>query len=138
VVIYSSLKSEIATYIQVKGYTYTEQIVWREAAAGKILAQSDFFPAMSPGILVTPGYGGVMYELLYNGHIMALQVAPALKTSGNETNANPALLQSSVYNYTSILEIKGKGLVKRRWHLRWRLLYLPLELRKVPIEKVHL
>jgi hypothetical protein len=53
-------------------------------------------------------------------------------------NPNPALLQSSVYNYTSILEIKGKGLVKRRWHLRWRLLYLPLELRKVPIEKVHL
>jgi len=74
---------------------------------------------MSPGILVTPGYDGVMYELLYNGHIMALQVAPALKTSGNETNANLALLQFSVYNYTSILEIKGKGLVKRRWHLRW-------------------
>ena len=84
-----------------------------------MLSQSDFFPAMSPGILVTPGYGGVMYELLYNGHIMALQVAPALKTSGNETNANLALLLSSVYNYTSILEIKGKGLVKRRWHLRW-------------------
>ena len=75
---------------------------------------------------------------IYPGHIMALQVAPALKTSGNETNANLALLQFSVYNYTSILEIKGKGLVKRRWHLRWRLLYLPLELRKVPIEKVHL
>jgi len=69
VVIYSSLKSEIATYIL--------------------------------------------------GHIMALQVASALKTSGNETNANPALLQFSVYNYTSILEVKGKGLVKRRWHLRW-------------------
>jgi hypothetical protein len=67
VVIYSNLKSEIATCIQVKGYTYTEQIVWHEAATGKILGQSDFFPAMSPGILVTPGYDGVMYELLYNG-----------------------------------------------------------------------
>ena len=68
-------------------YTYTEQIVWREAATGKILAQSDFFPAMSPGILVTPGYGGLIYELLYNGHIMALQVAPALTSAGNSTKA---------------------------------------------------
>jgi hypothetical protein len=32
---------------------------------------------MSPGILITPGYGGLIYDLLYNGHIMALQVAPA-------------------------------------------------------------
>jgi hypothetical protein len=66
-------------------YTYTEQIVWRDAATGKILAESDFFPAMSPGILVTPSYGGVIYEMLYNGHIMALQVAPALTTSENAT-----------------------------------------------------
>jgi hypothetical protein len=44
------------------------------AATGKILVVSDFFPAMSPGILVTPGYGGVIYEMLYNGHIMALGV----------------------------------------------------------------
>ena len=66
-------------------YTYTEQIVWREAATGKILEQSDYFSAMSPGILVTLGYGGLIYELLYNGHIMTLQVAPALKTSGNST-----------------------------------------------------
>lgn len=68
-------------------YTYTEQIVWRNAATGKILAQSDFFPAMSPGILVTPGYGGLIYELLYNGHIMALQVAPARTTSANDINS---------------------------------------------------
>ena len=58
------------------GYTYTEQMVWRDAETGNILAESDFFPAMSPGILVTPGYGGLIYEMLYNGHIMALQVAP--------------------------------------------------------------
>ncbi|MGB0025853.1 MAG: hypothetical protein WBP64_03345 [Nitrososphaeraceae archaeon] len=67
------------------GYTYTEQIVWRDAATGKILAQSDFFPAMSPGILITPGYGGVMHEILYNGHMMALQVAPK-STSSNSTS----------------------------------------------------
>ena len=33
-------------------------------------------------------------------------------------NANPAYLQYSVYYYTSILEIKGKGSVRRRWHLQ--------------------
>ncbi len=43
----------------------------------KILAQSNFFPAKSPSILVTPSYGSIIYELLNNGHIMALQVAPA-------------------------------------------------------------
>jgi hypothetical protein len=66
-------------------YTYTEQIVWRDAATGEILAESDYFPAMSPGILVTPGYGGLIYEMLYNGHIMALQVAPALTNTVNST-----------------------------------------------------
>ena len=34
----------------------------------------------------TLGYGELIYELLYNGHIMALQVAPALKTAGNTTS----------------------------------------------------
>jgi len=66
-------------------YTYTEQIVWRDASTGEILAESDFFPAMSPGILVTPGYGGMIYEMLYNGHIMALQVAPATNATSAAT-----------------------------------------------------
>jgi hypothetical protein len=52
--------------------------------------------------------------------------------------ANPVYLQSSVYYYTSILEIKGKGSVRRRWHLQLQLLHLLLEFHKVPIEKVHL
>jgi hypothetical protein len=65
---------------------YTEQILWRDASSGKVLAASDYFPAMSPGILVTPGYGGLIYEMLYNGHIMALQVAPALTAAGNNTS----------------------------------------------------
>jgi hypothetical protein len=64
-----------------QGFNYAEQILWRDAASGKILASSDYFSAMSPGILITPGYGGLLYELLYNGNIMALQVAPALKNS---------------------------------------------------------
>jgi hypothetical protein len=75
------------------GYTYTEQMVWRDAETGNILAESDFFPAMSPGILVTPGYGGLIYEMLYNGHIMALQVAPVLINTDN--TATTAARQSS-------------------------------------------
>jgi hypothetical protein len=59
-------KQQIEQGASAKGYTYTEQIVWRDAATGKILAQSDFFPAMSPGILLTPGYGGIIYESLNN------------------------------------------------------------------------
>jgi hypothetical protein len=35
------------------GYPYTEKIVWRYAARGKILSKSDF-SAMSPEIRVTP------------------------------------------------------------------------------------
>ena len=75
-----------------EGYTYTEQMVWRDADTGDTLAESDFFPAMSPGILITPGYGGMIYEMLYNGHIMALQVAPALTPSPgtNTTIASPS------------------------------------------------
>jgi hypothetical protein len=59
-------KQQIEQGASAKGYTYTEQIVWREAATGKILAQSDFFPAMSLGILLTPGYGSIIYELFNN------------------------------------------------------------------------
>jgi hypothetical protein len=65
--------------------SYTEQILWRDAASGKVLAASDYFPAMSPGILVTPGYGGLIHEMLYNGHIMNLQVAPKI-TNSNSTS----------------------------------------------------
>jgi len=68
-----------------KGVNYKEQIQWRDAATGKLLAASDYFSPMSPGFEVWPGYGGLIYEGLNDGHIMALQVAPVLKTAGNST-----------------------------------------------------
>ncbi|MDR4510664.1 MAG: hypothetical protein MRJ93_03050 [Nitrososphaeraceae archaeon] len=55
---------------------YTEQIVWRDADTGKILALSDYFSPMTQGVAVAPSYGGIMYDLLSNGHIMALQIKP--------------------------------------------------------------
>src|SRR5438309_775918 len=60
---------------QLKSYS-TEQVVWRDAATGKELAQSEQFPKMSAGILVTPGYAGLQYFLTAEGHIIALQVKP--------------------------------------------------------------
>ena len=40
------------------------------------LASSSFFPKMTQGILVTPGYAGLQYFLTADGHIIALQVTP--------------------------------------------------------------
>ena len=60
---------------QLKSYN-TEQVVWRDAATGATLATSSVFSKMTPGILVTPGYGGIQHFLTYDGHIIALQVSP--------------------------------------------------------------
>ena len=56
-----------------KSVNYKEQIQWRDAATGKLLAASDFFSPMSTGFEVWPGYGGLIYEGLNDGHIMALK-----------------------------------------------------------------
>jgi hypothetical protein len=57
------------------GANYKEQIQWRDAATGKLLAESDFFSPMIVGFMMWPGYGGLIYEGL-NTRIMALQVLP--------------------------------------------------------------
>jgi hypothetical protein len=73
---------------------WKEQIIWRDATTGKTLAESSYFSPMSQGILITPGYGGLIYDLLNDGHIMALQVAPKLTTS-NSTAATTAPTSTS-------------------------------------------
>jgi hypothetical protein len=65
----------VKVFKQLKKYT-TEQVIWRDAATGQELANSDQFPKMSAGILVTPGYAGLQYFLTASGHIVELQVAP--------------------------------------------------------------
>ncbi len=37
---------------------YKEQVRWREAATGRLIAESDFFEPMSPNTAVTPGVRG--------------------------------------------------------------------------------
>jgi hypothetical protein len=55
---------------------YTEQVTWREAATGRILAESDFFEPLTFNSLIVPGYGGRMYYPTNTG-FMILQVGPA-------------------------------------------------------------
>lgn len=64
--------------------SYTEQVMWRDADTGKLLAASDFFSPMSSGAAVWPGYGGLSYHVLQDGHIMALKVSP--QTTNNATS----------------------------------------------------
>jgi hypothetical protein len=40
---------------------YKEQLTWRDAATGKILAESDFFEPLTGNSLTPPGYGGRIY-----------------------------------------------------------------------------
>jgi hypothetical protein len=40
---------------------YREQLTWRDAATGKILAESDFFEPLTINSLTPPGFGGRIY-----------------------------------------------------------------------------
>jgi len=55
---------------------YKEQVTWRDAATGRIIAASDFFDPLSIGALITPGFGGRVYFPTGKG-FMVLQVMPA-------------------------------------------------------------
>lgn len=62
--------------------------MWRDAATGKLLAASDFFSPMSSGSQVVPGYGGLSYHVLINGHILALKVLPKTIMASSAAAAN--------------------------------------------------
>lgn len=40
---------------------YTEQLTWRDAATGRILAESDYFEPLTINSLMPPGFGGRVY-----------------------------------------------------------------------------
>lgn len=60
---------------------YKEQVTWRDAATGRIIAESDFFEPLSIGALITPGFGGRVYFPTGKGFI-TLQVMPDPATAG--------------------------------------------------------
>jgi hypothetical protein len=68
------------------GANYIEQVVWRDADTGRQLAASDYFSPMSAGFQVWAGYGGIIYEGLNDGNLMALKVS-ANATSTTATTA---------------------------------------------------
>jgi hypothetical protein len=56
---------------------YTEQVTWRDALSGKILAESDYFEPMAVNGLLTPGFGGRIYYMTPVGQsFYSLQVLP--------------------------------------------------------------
>ena len=54
---------------------YKEQVTWREAATGRLLAESDYFEPLTFNSLMVPGYGGRTYYPTNSG-FMILQVRP--------------------------------------------------------------
>jgi hypothetical protein len=62
---------------------YKEQLTWRDAATGKILAESDFFEPLSINGLTPPGFGGRIYFPTAVGKgFYVLQAMPAQKATG--------------------------------------------------------
>jgi hypothetical protein len=58
--------------------SYTVQAVWRDAATGDVLAESDFLPPISFNALITPVYGGRWaYPSGPSGSLYFLQPMPA-------------------------------------------------------------
>jgi hypothetical protein len=58
--------------------SYTQQVVWRDAANGKPLAESDFLPPIGFNGLVAPTYGGRwVYPAQSSGSLYFLQPMPA-------------------------------------------------------------
>jgi hypothetical protein len=62
---------------------YKEQLTWRDAATGRIIAQSDFFEPLTLGSLITPGFGGRVYFPTTAGKgFYVLQVMPKPAAAG--------------------------------------------------------
>jgi len=67
---------------------YTEQLTWRDAATGKILAESDFFEPLSINGLTPPGFGGRIYFPTAVGKgFYVLQVMPSPAPAGKQSAA---------------------------------------------------
>lgn len=79
VLILANMKGEIPKVrtvpFQLVTGKFREQVTWRDAATGHILAESDLFEPLSPNSLMVPGYGGRLYFPTNRGFI-TFQVRP--------------------------------------------------------------
>ena len=81
VILLSNIKRNVAKEsIEMTVFTgnYKEQVTWRDASTGRIIAESDFFEPLTLGSLITPGFGGRVYFPTGKGFIV-MQVMPARK-----------------------------------------------------------
>lgn len=70
--------------LAVEKSNYTEQLTWRDAATGKVLAESDFFEPLTINSLTVPGFGGRVYFPTADGNgFYILQPMPAAKDGSN-------------------------------------------------------
>jgi hypothetical protein len=77
-----------------EGANYVEQIQWRDANTGKLLAASDFFPSAAYASPLPVGYGGLIYDILNIGNIIALQVQPHANNTSTVANSLSAAAPS--------------------------------------------
>ena len=100
------------------GANYVEQIQWREASTGKLLAASDFFSPMIVGMQVWAGYGGFIYEGLndraFNG-IEGVTTNHKFKWDicfdNKESHFNITLGQNYSQSVSSLLNPSNTGLI---------------------------
>jgi hypothetical protein len=62
---------------QLKGETYTESVLWANAATGETIAQSAYNPSTAIGSLPNVGYGGRLYMMGNDGNLYIYQVEEA-------------------------------------------------------------
>lgn len=64
--------------LAIKSSNYSEQVTWRDAATGNLLAESDYFEPLSLNALTPPGFGGRVYFPTAEGKgFYVLQPMPA-------------------------------------------------------------
>jgi hypothetical protein len=70
------------TPLAVKTSRYSEQVTWRDAETGELLAESDFFEPLTINSLTPPGFGGrVYYPTAVGRGFYILQAMPAPEVS---------------------------------------------------------
>ena len=87
---------------------FKEQVTWRDAATGRIIAQSDFFEPMSAGALITPGIGGRTYFQTGKGFIV-LQVMPKPALSSGKYAADHSDPATTARHYADLAPGATKG-----------------------------
>jgi hypothetical protein len=61
---------------EIPGKNRTDRVVFRDAATGRVLAQSERVPVMTQGSAVQPGYGGSVFFPGATGTLIKMTPTP--------------------------------------------------------------